>query len=246
MRPLIGITGRRLSCSIVSTQSSTFSTPTFDFFYSDYARCVFEAGGIPVHLPFEAGTAEIMDRLDGLILTGGQDVHPNRWGGDDSALPDDDPRFVPLAIDEERDEYELTLTGAAVDRNLPLLAICRGHQLLNVAFGGTLIDDLPMSEVEHMSASSPPQSDDHRLELAADSLVGRIYGRTVRVNSWHHQAVDALGSGLVVGARAPDGVIESIEVPGVAVLGVQWHPEWRPTLDPVFKWLIEAGECRAD
>ncbi|WP_405855747.1 gamma-glutamyl-gamma-aminobutyrate hydrolase family protein [Streptomyces sp. NBC_01515] len=244
MRPLVGITGRRLSASLVHGMDKRFAGRHFDSFFSDYARGVAEAGGIPVHLPFEAGSAEAVERLDGLIITGGQDVHPGRWGGDESAVPADaDPRCATMAHDVERDAYEAALIGAAIDRGVPVLGVCRGHQLLNVALGGRLVPDLPLSAVEHYSpnAALTDGEPDHVVTFTPGSLAASVYGGSARVNSWHHQAVDALGSGLVVSGRASDGVVESIELPGLPLLGIQWHPEWQETTDPAFGWLTAAA-----
>jgi len=244
MRPLVGITGRRLSASLVHGMDKRFAGRHFDSFFSDYARGVADAGGIPVHLPFEAGTAEAVERLDGLVITGGQDVHPGRWGGDESAVSADaDPRFATMAHDVERDAYEMALIRAAIDRGVPVLAVCRGHQLLNVALGGRLVPDLPPSAVEHYSPNGAltDGESDHVVTFTPGSLAASVYGESAQVNSWHHQAVDALGSGLIVSGRASDGVAESIELPGRPVLGVQWHPEWQATTDPAFGWLTAAA-----
>ncbi|MFD4556587.1 gamma-glutamyl-gamma-aminobutyrate hydrolase family protein [Streptomyces sp. NPDC058469] len=244
MRPLVGITGRRLSASLTQGMDKRFAGRHVDSFFSDYARCVADAGGIPVHLPFEAGTAEAVERLDGLIITGGQDVHPGRWGGDESALPADaDPRCSTMAHDVERDAYEAALIHAAVDRGVPVLGVCRGHQLLNVALGGRLVPDLPASEVEHYSLNEAltDGDPDHVVTFTPGSLAASVYGANRQVNSWHHQAVNVLGGGLVVSGRAADGVVESIELPDRPVLGIQWHPEWQATTDPAFAWLTAAA-----
>jgi putative glutamine amidotransferase len=246
MRPFVGITGRRLSASLVDRMDPRFGGRHFDLVFADYARCVAEAGGIPVHLPYEAASAEAVRRLDALIVTGGQDIHPRLWGGDESVVAADaDPKLVGMAHDLERDIYEAELLRAAIDRGIPVLGICRGHQMLNVALGGRLVADLPASDVEHYSPNAAPYDGgaDHLVSFLPDSLAASVYGESARVNSWHHQAVSVCGSGLLVSGRAPDGVVESIELPGRPVLGVQWHPEWQPTTDPVFKWLIATASA---
>jgi putative glutamine amidotransferase len=244
MKPLIGITGRRLSASMVHKMDSRFAQREFDFFFSDYARCVGEAGGTPVHLPYEADGDAVVPRLDGVIITGGQDIHPARWGGDPGAVPaDSNPRLDSSAHDQQRDGYESAIISAAVRIGVPLLGVCRGHQMLNVALGGTLIADLAPGEIDHYPPDAPLTDgrDNHIVRFAPRSLAASIYGSEARLNSWHHQAVATPGEGLVVTGRTADGVIESIEVPGRPILGVQWHPEWQSTTDPVFAWLIDAA-----
>jgi putative glutamine amidotransferase len=243
MRPLIGITGRRLSASLLSGMDARYAGRHVDQYFSDYARCVAEAGGIPVHLPFEAGSIETMRRLDGLLVTGGQDIHPNRWGGDADEATGADPRLNSMAHDIERDAYEALLIHGAVAASVPVLGVCRGHQLLNVAFGGRLVADIPPSVVEHYSrqAALTDGAGDHVVRFSPGSLAASIYGSLAQVNSWHHQAVEVCGNGLAVSGRAADGVVECTEMPGCPVLGVQWHPEWQQTPDPVFGWLVDAA-----
>lgn len=247
MKPLIGITGRRLKASVITKMDPRFAGREFDFFFSDYATCVSDAGGIPVHLPYEADGVDVVPRLDAVIITGGQDVHPARWGGDPSVVkPGSDPRLDSSAHDPARDGYESAIITAAVDSGVPLLGICRGHQMLNVALGGMLVPDLAPSEVEHYPQVAPPTDGghDHVVRFAPTSLSASIYGPEARLNSWHHQAVATCGRGLVVTGRADDGVVESIELPGRPVLGVQWHPEWQATPDPVFAWIVDAARSR--
>jgi putative glutamine amidotransferase len=246
MQPLIGITGRRISASLLANMDARYAARTVDSFFSDYARGVAAAGGIPVHLPFEAGTPAAIERLDALVVTGGQDVHPDNWGGDPGVVTDADPRLHTMAHDVERDDYEVTLVRAAVALGVPVLGVCRGHQILNVSFGGTLIADLPPGTVEHYLPDAAPTDgrDDHVVRFAAGSLAAAIYGPHARVNSWHHQSVDTCGTGLLAGGHTTDGVVESIEMPGRPVLGLQWHPEWQAGTDPAFSWLVDAARSR--
>jgi putative glutamine amidotransferase len=245
MKPLIGITGRRLLASTITHMDARYADREIDFFFSDYAARVAEAGAIPVLLPYEAGSASTLDRLDGLLVTGGQDVHPSVYGaGAEELAPVDESRTSGFAHDLDRDAYEMTLIRAAIATRTPVLGICRGHQVLNVALGGTLVADLPATQVEHYLTDAAPTDGraDHRVEFTPGSLAHGIYGHSRILNSWHHQAVDRCGAGLVVSGRAHDGVVESIELPDHPVLGVQWHPEWQVTPDPVFAWLVAAAQ----
>ncbi|WP_169816090.1 gamma-glutamyl-gamma-aminobutyrate hydrolase family protein [Nocardia miyunensis] len=229
---------------MIQRMDARFASREIDFYFSDYAACVRRADGIPAYLPYEAGTAEAIRRFDGLIVTGGQDIHPGRWGGDQSVIPADaDPRYNSSAHDTSRDAYEAALICAAIDERIPVLGVCRGHQMLNVALGGRLVDDLPPSELSHYSADAAPTDgeSDHVVTFAPGSTLYGVYGPQARVNSWHHQAVDTCGADLVVTARARDGVVEAIEIPGREVVGVQWHPEWQSTPDPLFEWLMRAA-----
>jgi putative glutamine amidotransferase len=246
VKPLIGISGRRLKASVIGRMDRRFAERNFDFFFADYAACVSDAGGVPVHLPYEADGADVVPRLDAVIITGGQDIHPARWGGDPAVVsPDSDPRLDSSAHDPERDGYESSIIMAGLHAGLPILGICRGNQMLNVALGGTLIADLPASDVDHYPSVAPPTDGaaDHVVRFENSSLAASIYGSRARLNSWHHQAVDTCGRGLVVSGRAQDGVVESIEVPGRPVLGIQWHPEWQATPDPVFAWLVDTARA---
>ncbi|MDT0567346.1 gamma-glutamyl-gamma-aminobutyrate hydrolase family protein [Streptomyces sp. DSM 3412] len=179
-----------------------------------YPRLVQAAGGVAAMLPPDdpSYAAGAVARLDGLVIAGGPDVDPARYGAERS------PRCGPPA--PERDAWELALIRAALDAGTPLLGICRGMQLLNVALGGTLI--------QHV--------DDHVVEVgvfgrhAVKPVPGTRYGdlapEETDVPTYHHQAVDRLGTGLLASAHASDGTVEAIELPDPAwVLGVQWHPE---------------------
>ncbi len=196
----------------------------------DYEESIRRAGGEPWVV--ESGInapAEVMRRASGILLAGGGDVHPSHFG--------EAPHPTFDAAESGRDDYEIELIRRALERDLPLLAICRGIQVLNVARGGTLVQDIPTEltgTVEHTLAVPPHNAFDlaHEVWIEKDSLLSRLAGDsqksrdTVDVNSRHHQSVKVLGEGLVTTATAPDGVIEAIEDPSRRFcLGVQWHPE---------------------
>ena len=204
----------------------------------EYVGSVEETGALPFLLaPGKPEDAPFfLDRLDGLLLSGGSDIDPELY---------DRPRHPKLGrVIRERDDFELALCREALRRDLPILAICRGQQVLNVATGGTLVQDLP-SELGSMDHDPKRQRWQlaHDVEVVPGTQLRQILGReSMSVNSFHHQAVEQLGQGVVVSARSQnDGVIEGIEMPDRQfVLGVQWHPEsfWGRTEN--FRPLFEA------
>jgi putative glutamine amidotransferase len=213
----------------------------------EYVGSIEETGALPFLLapgkPEDAPA--FLDRLDGLLLSGGSDVDPELYGR---------PRHPKLGrVIRERDEFELALCREALYRDLPILAICRGQQVLNVATGGTLVQDLP-SELGRIVDHDPRRQRwqvAHDVGVVPGTHLREILGReTVSVNSFHHQAVEQLGKGAVVSARSKkDDVIEGIEMPDRKfVLGVQWHPEsfWgRPEgFRPLFEALTAATMAR--
>lgn len=240
MRPLIGITGRRFRLSLLQRADERYGDRCIDTSMSDFATRIAEAGGLPVHLSYDTDVAAICEWLSGVVITGGQDVHPAFWGGDTSVVRDIDPRTNPMVHDVARDEYEIALTRAAVDRGIPVLGVCRGLQVLNVALGGTLVPDLPPGSVTHLSPETAPTDGtvDHVVSFTPGSVAAELFGGDAITNSWHHQAVDRCGVGVVVTGRTGDGVVEAIEVPGHPVLGVQWHPEWMKSTDPTLTWVV--------
>jgi putative glutamine amidotransferase len=188
-----------------------------------YTQAIQEAGGVPVVVPthgFVDDTAAVLDRLDGLVFSGGPDIDPAVYGQARH------PRLGP-DVDRVFDEHELALLTGASERDLPVLAICRGMQALNVSRGGTLHQHLPdRTDLDHNQghASFEPA---HAVSVAAGSLLHRLTGATaLEVNSYHHQAVDRIGAGLRVCAVAHDSTVEALWDPTARFcLGVQWHPE---------------------
>ena len=218
MRPVIGITvyTRERVSPFVGMPYATSNVGL-----SDLAE---EAGAVPLLLTPTAHVEEVLDRIDGLVLQGGGDVHPDYYGSE--AHPETN------TLDRRRDEFEFALLAGARQRLMPVLGICRGIQLVNVGFGGTLVQHLPdVTEVEH-EALDRWDATAHAITIEPDSRLSEILGaEQMEVNSVHHQALDRVGEGLRVVARALDGVIEAIEAPDEAVLAVQWHPEWARKVD---------------
>jgi putative glutamine amidotransferase len=206
-----------------------------------YLAAVREAGGMPVILaPVQESSIEsLLGRLDAVVLSGGPDLHPTSYG----ALPH--PELGPT--EPELDRFELELARTAVTRGLPVLGICRGMQVLNVALGGSLHQHLPdlESQIDHRQ-TSPSGEPSHRVTLERDSRLTKVIGRRyVEVNSFHHQGLHALGKGLAVAGRAPDGHVEAVEVRGRRfTFGVQWHAEClvdRPEHLALFRGLVRAA-----
>jgi len=196
----------------------------------DYEESIRRAGGEPWIV--ESGInapADVMRRATGIVLAGGSDVHPSHFG--------ETPHPTFDAAESGRDDYEIELVRVTLEHDLPLLAICRGIQVLNVARGGTLVQDIPTElsgTLDHQPTVPPHNAFDlaHEIWIEKDSLLSRVAGDsltagdTCDVNSRHHQSVKVLGEGLVTTATAPDGVIEAIEDPSRRFwVGVQWHPE---------------------
>jgi putative glutamine amidotransferase len=203
-----------------------------------YADKITQAGGVPVLLPPVAGISDALRRLDGLVLSGGGDVDPARYGAERDAA------CGPASA--VRDEAELDLCTAAMSSGLPLLGICRGLQVINVALGGTLHQHLP--DVVGHDGHSPREGayDRHNVTVAASSDLARVLGRSeAEVPTHHHQAIDKIGRGLVATAWADDGIIEAVEfdhsgLSAPAMLAVQWHPEVGDDLS-LFEWLVAAA-----
>lgn len=201
-----------------------------------YVAAVGRAGGSPLLLPpSPLGPGPVLQVLDGLVVTGGPDVGPHLYG----AAPHeqtDPPR-------EERDAWEMALCESALGLGLPLLAICRGMQVLNVALGGTLHQHLPEVVGHDSHRATLGQMTTNQVRLEPGALVFSVLGPTAEGHCHHHQALDRLGSGLSAVGFAADGTVEAVEVAGCDfAVGVQWHPEDNPADDRLFVALVKAAE----
>ncbi len=241
-RPVIGVTTR------VRTVVASFGAQQTYTLSCHYTAAVREAGGIPLLLvPVDGdGAEQLVDRLDALMLTGGGDVGLDLYGGQ--------PHPAVYDVDPERDALELTLVRLARERAIPVVGICRGMQLLNVALGGDLVVDVGShlaDPVRHRAKISGDVAT-HRVRLAPESRAAGIFGGAeLEVNSYHHQALGRVAPGLRAVGWADDGIVEVIEGADESwpVLGVQWHPEY-PSPDGAarcrpFEVLVEAAHQRA-
>jgi putative glutamine amidotransferase len=219
-------------------------------------RPILDAGGLPMALPqLLDAIGPALDAVDGIVLAPGRDIEPRRYG--------QEPHELLAATEPQRDAFELELVARALDRGLPILGMCRGIQVLNVALGGTLVQDVSLvaaghpsdpgwvrwKEVEAASVAglAVPAHPRHEISISPDTILAGALGTTsIGVSSFHHQAIDQVGSGLeVVATSIPDGLPEAVEIPGRPVLAVQWElqEDWRvdPRFVRVFDWFVGAA-----
>jgi putative glutamine amidotransferase len=228
--PLIGLT------TSIAPAEAAKGTPERATLNGAYVRALQEAGGVPVLLPpqlDEAALGALLERLGGLVLTGGGDIHPERYG--------EPPAGTNMAtVSVERDSLEWRAASFALERGLPLLCICRGMQVLNALLGGSLVQDVASQcegALPHRQAE-PRGEATHDVRVASGSLLAAVTGRErFAVNSMHHQAIGRIGRGLEPVAWSDDGLVEGLELPGHPwALAVQWHPE---------ELTLESPEARA-
>ncbi len=236
--PIIGI-----PACYEQAQFGSWEQPTALVPYT-YIEAIQQAGGIALIIPPDPALVEdpspLLDRIDALMLAGGSDIDPSRYGESRAAATD---HTTP-----PRDDLELALARGALERDLPVLGICRGLQLLNVARGGTLrqhLPDIAGVKPQHRRNAGTFVGNEHEVALVPGSLAAAVAGETVHSTlSHHHQAVGTLGRGLIVTGTADDGVIEAIEDPGLGYcLGVQWHPE-ADADSPIIGTLVEEARAR--
>jgi putative glutamine amidotransferase len=212
-KPLVGMTvWHRALPTYLGEKTDLFTLGT------EYVAAIEKHGVDVVLIPGTGSPEHIIDRLDGVVLSGGEDIHPSRWGGVEQNAQ---------AYDPARDATELALYHLARERKLPVLAICRGMQLVGVAEGVKLIPDIAQSTA-HPGQSTPAELMNHRHEVSINpgSRLRSIYGASRRMtNSIHHQAIETVPAGFIESAVAEDGTIEAIESEDGLVLAVQWHPE---------------------
>jgi putative glutamine amidotransferase len=213
MRPLVGITTYVTTATFGAWEEESALVP------ADYVRAVERAGGRPVLIPpSDDGLQETLDALDGLILSGGSDLDPGTYGHE--------PHPETRGVHEERDRAELALLQGALERDLPLLAVCRGSQILNVGLGGDLVQHLPEVVGHDEHKHTPGAYADHDVTLEPGTRLASLLGEHAPVKSHHHQGFGRLGEGLREAARAHDGTLEALEDPSRRfALGVLWHPE---------------------
>ena len=225
MQPKIGIIS-----FVPPSDPKNFTTPV------DYIRCVLDAGGMPIGIPISADVsrcADYVELIDGLLVPGGEDVSPRLYG--------EDPIPQVTASSIEKDLFDYELIRLAVKAGKPILGICRGHQVINTALGGTLVQDIPSqlhSNVCHVQARDQRDELTHSITCAPGSVAYEVLGEKCWTNTFHHQAVKDLAPGLKATAWASDGIIEAMESEDQRIWTVQFHPENLCRRYPEFKGLF--------
>jgi putative glutamine amidotransferase len=233
-RPLVGITTYVTAARFGAWDTEAALVP------GDYVRAVERAGGRPLLVPpSEAGVEETLDAVDGLIFSGGSDLEPELYG--------QDPHPETYGVVPERDRAELALLTAALERDLPVLAICRGSQVLNVALGGDLVQHLPDLVGHEQHKHTPGVFADHDVDVENGTRLAALLGERAAVKSHHHQGFGRLGDGLRASARAEDGAVEAVEASALRfALGVLWHPEAGEDMKLFDALVEEAARYRAE
>lgn len=239
-KPIIGISG-----NIIIDKDGMIPGYRRAYVNEDYILSVVSNGGVPVILPIvndEVLVRQMLEGVDALILSGGHDVSPFNYGEEPK------PKLGPTY--PKRDEFDMKLLKVARELNLPVLGICRGHQIMNVYHGGSLHQDMTYIGGEVLRHEQPGDTKlvTHTADLKEGTLIHKIFGEnTIKVNSFHHQSINKVAPGFVAGALAKDGVVESIEDPSYRfMLGVQFHPEMlhqsEEKMNKVFQALIEEAK----
>jgi putative glutamine amidotransferase len=231
MRPIVGIT----SYAPEEVRWGVWELPAA-LIPLVYVEAIERAGGRALIVPpSEDGVEETLDALDGLLLSGGEDIDPAHYGAE--------PHAATAGVRSDRDRAELALLHVALERDMPVLAVCRGSQVLNVARGGDLVQHLPDLVGDDKHKHTPGVFADHEVELQPGSRVGELLGERAAVKSHHHQGYGRIGEGLRETARADDGTVEALEDPSKRfAVGVLWHPEEGEDF-ALFRGLVE--EARA-
>ncbi|MGQ5708499.1 gamma-glutamyl-gamma-aminobutyrate hydrolase family protein [Lactobacillus sp. PSON] len=237
-KPIIGISG-----SVIIDDGGIFPGYHRSYVNEDYVDSVVQNGGIPYIIPFNENDEVIkmqLDNVQGLILSGGHDVDPRFYG--------EEPKQKIGATWPERDHFDMRLLKLAEANGIPVLGICRGAQIINVAHGGTLYQDLSYRSEETLKHSQghSPSLPTHGMKVEENSKLAEVLGKTdFRVNSFHHQLIKDVAPDLIKVATAPDGVIEGLENKDGSILAVQWHPEMLHRnkkvafMNNLFKWVVD-------
>ncbi|MCI8653349.1 MAG: gamma-glutamyl-gamma-aminobutyrate hydrolase family protein [Angelakisella sp.] len=231
MKPIIGMTACRGEGAVYKTNDT-------------YVKAVIRAGGVPVLLPIAdlpEDCPRLVETFDALLVPGGVDIAPQYFG--------EEPRDTVVCVDRVQDAFELELIRRTAGAGKPVFAICRGLQVVNVAFGGTLWQDIPSQCPQahgHYQKTASRSEEYHTVTLVPGTRLQEIFGeRELLTNSYHHQAVKELAPGFVVSARASDGIVEGIEKEDGSILAVQWHPECMEERHPVFRKFFAALMAKA-
>jgi putative glutamine amidotransferase len=225
-KPVVGITTYLTPASFGAWELDAALVP------ADYVRAVVRAGGVPLLVPPGAAAAETLDAVDALVFSGGSDLDPELYGAAET-------HAETVGVMRERDDFELALMREALARDLPILAICRGSQVLNVALGGDLEQHVPDRIGANTHKETAGIFAEHDVAVLGETRLASILGNRHDVKSHHHQGYGSLGSGLREAARAPDGTVEALEAPARRfTLGVLWHPEAGEDM-ALFETLVE-------
>jgi gamma-glutamyl-gamma-aminobutyrate hydrolase PuuD len=232
-KPVVGITTYLTRASFGVWEADSALVP------ASYVRAIADAGGVPLLVPPGAAAEETLDAVDGLIFSGGSDLDPELYG--------EEAHAETVGVVRERDDFELELMRAALARDLPVLAICRGSQVLNVALGGGIEQHVPDRVAADTHKETPGVFAEHDVDVLGGTKLASILGERTDVKSHHHQGFGELGAGLRESARADDGTVEALEDPNRRfTLGVLWHPEEGEDMALFEALVTEAARYRSE